>query len=195
MNINPIFSSFLAIDQLPTIDNTCLIDYTNDLKKNSSGVIKSNVNGWQSDTLTIPNVEISKLVDIVLDRARTVSAWLNVKKDAQLFMTNLWINSNPIAGFNRPHIHPDTLIAGVYYVSYPQQSGSIIFKHPAINFQYHVGQSILEKTNEFTSANWIVNPTPGMLLLFPGWLEHYVEPNTSTEDRISIAFNLSVSVD
>jgi hypothetical protein len=32
-------------------------------------------------------------------------------------------------------------------------------------------------------------PRPGLLVLFPYWLEHYVEPHESDELRITIAFN------
>ena len=35
-----------------------------------------------------------------------------------------------------------------------------------------------------------IEPKENMLLYFPGWLEHEVEPNNSNEERISISFNL-----
>ena len=35
----------------------------------------------------------------------------------------------------------------------------------------------------------LVRPEPGLLVLFPGWMYHFVHPVTSTEPRISIAFN------
>jgi uncharacterized protein (TIGR02466 family) len=190
MNINPIFSSFLATEELTSINNAQLIEYTNEIKQLSDGVVKSNVNGWQSDRLSIPHPEIAKLTEEIIARVRTVADQIGIKKSTELFLSNLWINANPIAGFNRPHIHPDDLFAGVYYVSVPENSGSIIFKNPAINLQYHVRESLVENINQFIAPNWVLKPKPGMLLLFPGWLEHYVEPNTSTEDRISIAFNI-----
>ncbi len=31
---------------------------------------------------------------------------------------------------------------------------------------------------------------PGMLVMFPAWLQHSVPPNLSDEDRVSVAFNL-----
>ena len=36
----------------------------------------------------------------------------------------------------------------------------------------------------------IIDPEPGMLLMFPGWLLHYVHPYRGTTPRVSIAFNL-----
>ncbi len=32
-------------------------------------------------------------------------------------------------------------------------------------------------------------PSEGLLVLFPCWMEHYVEPHESDEPRITIAFN------
>jgi hypothetical protein len=38
-------------------------------------------------------------------------------------------------------------------------------------------------------AYWTESPKAGDLLVFPGSLEHRVLPNSSTDTRISIAFN------
>jgi len=37
-----------------------------------------------------------------------------------------------------------------------------------------------------------VQPQNLLLLLFPSWLEHYVEQNMSDESRISLSFNIGV---
>ena len=37
-------------------------------------------------------------------------------------------------------------------------------------------------------------PTNGDLVVFPGWMPHDIEPNTSSKERISIAFNISFNV-
>jgi hypothetical protein len=37
-----------------------------------------------------------------------------------------------------------------------------------------------------------VSPRPGMILMWPAFLMHYVHPNLSEELRISISFNLIV---
>ena len=35
-----------------------------------------------------------------------------------------------------------------------------------------------------------IEPTAGMLILFPGWLEHGVETQLSDHKRVSVSFNL-----
>jgi uncharacterized protein (TIGR02466 family) len=37
-------------------------------------------------------------------------------------------------------------------------------------------------------------PKVGELLLFPSWLPHFVLPNTSNEERISVSFNIELVV-
>ena len=35
----------------------------------------------------------------------------------------------------------------------------------------------------------LIRPTPGLLVMFPSWLYHFVHPMASDTPRISIAFN------
>ena len=35
-----------------------------------------------------------------------------------------------------------------------------------------------------------IYPQENMMLMFPSWLEHSVEPSKSKEERISISFNI-----
>jgi len=39
-----------------------------------------------------------------------------------------------------------------------------------------------------------IQPKRGDLLLFPAYLPHWVEQNNGTEDRISIAWNISMTI-
>ena len=38
-----------------------------------------------------------------------------------------------------------------------------------------------------------VKPIEGLLILFPSYLEHFVEPSNADEDRISISFDVMVT--
>ena len=46
--------------------------------------------------------------------------------------------------------------------------------------------------NAFNSAEYFIEPTPGDLIIFPSTINHWVEPNPSKNDRISLAFNWSI---
>ncbi len=195
IKIETVFTSFVASISLPEINNDELINYCYTCKENSVGVLKSNAGGWQSDTLTSPNIEVGRLVDLIhYNLTQVAECWkLKTEKNA-VTLDNIWININPISSFNRPHIHPKSVFSGTYYLKCDDQTGGgLVFLHPAINFQYHVNPDIVTDWNDFTSGTWRIQPKPGDLIIFPSYLNHYVEPNLLNSDRISIAFNAGIT--
>jgi hypothetical protein len=78
-----------------------------------------------------------------------------------------WFNVNLQGEGTGWHTHSQWDKVGVLYVSVP--AGLIEFKQG--------------------EAYWTESPRAGDLLVFPGSLEHRVRPNTSSDVRISIAFN------
>jgi uncharacterized protein (TIGR02466 family) len=192
MSITYIFKSFMTTEMLSSINNSELIKYAHSLKSESTGVVKSNVNGWQSDILTKPNLEIKKLVDIVNLQLHDLRGEYGIKDDFNFQINNLWININTKLSFNRPHIHPESAVSGVYYVSVPKNSGNIVFNHPSRTQQYHIRDEAVKVSNDINSSTWHVTPDAGLLIAFPSWLEHYVEPNNNEDERISIAFNAHI---
>jgi uncharacterized protein (TIGR02466 family) len=192
MPITYIFKSFITTEMVSSVNNGELMNYAYSLKSESNGVVKSNVNGWQSDILTKPNVEITKLVDIINSQLYDLRNEYGIKDEFNFRINNLWININSKLGFNRPHVHPESAVSGVYYVSVPKNSGNIVFNHPSKTQQYHIRPDVIKLTNDINSATWHIVPSAGLLILFPSWLEHYVEPNNNTDERISIAFNAHI---
>lgn len=101
-----------------------------------------------------------------------------------------WVNVNPTGAYNRPHDHPGFLLSGVYYVATPepadqdQVSGRIEF----INQRAALNDSLVAAL--FTAPSATIRPRPGMLLIFPANLLHWVHPNLAEDDRVTIAFNL-----
>jgi hypothetical protein len=84
--------------------------------------------------------------------------------------TRFWFNFNNHGDYNEWHKHFNNSYAAVLYIKVPVNSGNIEFRH----------NDILKE----------ITPKPGMLLVFPGSLEHRVLPNLSQENRISLATNL-----
>ena len=79
------------------------------------------------------------------------------------------------------HIH-DHALSGVFYVTVPTNSGRFVAIDPR--------QRVSMSTQRIKESNYPVQPSEGACLIFPSWLEHYVEPNESLSARISISFNL-----
>ena len=109
-----------------------------------------------------------------------------------------WGNINRLGDYHDPHNHPYAYLSGTYYVRVPAKDvslknradvrpGCITFYDPrgAVNMTAIKNDPQVEP--EFT-----ITPIPGMILLWPSFVMHFVHPNLSEEPRISISFNLMV---
>jgi uncharacterized protein (TIGR02466 family) len=87
------------------------------------------------------------------------------------------------------HIHPDSWLSGVYYVSTPKPS----CEEPR-NGCLVLGALEIEGVN--VAPPWGVrdiNPAPGRLVLFPSYVPHATIPTRSNDRRICIAFDVEAS--
>ncbi len=137
---------------------------------------------------TLP--EFDEFSKMVMAAGRGVMEFMHVAEEG-LEITSCWANFHPRGGFNPPHTHPNNYLGGVYYVDTPDESGAITFEDPRAQPRIvspRVSQYTAENTGRAT-----MNVQPGLLLLFPAWLVHSVEPNPSDRMRISISFNLMFS--
>ncbi len=121
-----------------------------------------------------------------IEATQTVSSKLDVATlKLKLFA---WMNANPPGGFNAPHTHPGAHWSGVYYVSQPTvetgTSGMIEFLDPRTDLP---NWRIL-KSPAFRAKKKI-RPAAGEIVIFPSYLMHWVYPNETDEERVSIAFN------
>jgi len=80
-------------------------------------------------------------------------------------------------------------MSGVYYIQLPQGTDVINFEDPRPARMMDFQMSCIVNDEYFA-----YNPKVGELLLFPSWLPHFVLPNTSDEERISISFNIELIV-
>ena len=53
-----------------------------------------------------------------------------------------------------------------------------------------VEMNTTEETTQYTGMEYIIDPQPNTLLLFPSSLQHMVTPNNNIEDRLTLAFNV-----
>ena len=148
--------------------------------------------GWQSERDLFRRSEpahqkLALAINLIVGEA-IEGLWQPGALAGYAIVANGWININPPGGYNAPHIHPDALISGTYYVSVPTGAnpfgGAIEFNvpHPTLNTSnLRVMPMLADRVR--------VVPEPGLALLFPGTLPHWVHPNDSDQDRISISFN------
>ena len=178
-----IFCSYLSIDtfkfNLKKYKKEIL-----DFKSVKNTVSRSNYGGWQSNTFKIVPKNFVDLFEKVNINIKEIEKNLSLSKKLQLH--NLWYNVNGLGSFNRPHGHPGCVISGVYYVSIPKNSGSIVFLNKDLDTFY---RESIKNYNEYNSSTWTIEPKENQCVLFPSYLQHYVEPNLNKKERISISFN------
>jgi hypothetical protein len=84
----------------------------------------------------------------------------------------LWFNDMAPGHSTSEHTHEelDELMSAVYYLDVPEASGDLVLRE-----------------------RWgltRITPRTGMLVLFPPWLPHWVEPNLSEGRRLSLGINI-----
>lgn len=171
------------------LDNIELSDWAYNLKNQYPGVQKSNKGGWQCADLENPPKSFFDFKNAVNNTLVEVHASMGLKLDYKSYITESWININPPTAYNTKHLHPRSLFSGVYYISVPEgDCGQIIFEREPLMLSY-LPSYIVDQWNDMTSGTASYTPKEGKLLIFPSWLLHWVEPNNTSSDRISLSFN------
>lgn len=180
------FPSVVWSTVLHNIDNSEIKKFAYDLKKKDPGRVISNYGGWQSDNL-LPGQcpEIDKLVATLDGEIALCSKQVGLKQST---LYNIWININPPGAYNNLHHHLGATFSGAYYVDADPAQGNIQFER-SDGAEYHIPNSMVEKTTYYSSTKATYAAKTGALYVFPGWLKHNVEGNRSKNDRISISFN------
>ncbi|MEZ5894073.1 MAG: TIGR02466 family protein [Parvularculaceae bacterium] len=166
-------------------------------KEASSGVIRSNIHGWHSDTEMLRwGGEAAKALaletlQICAGRVEDVAMRNNVPRYE--FGMEMWANVSPPGSSNHAHTHPGSLWSAVYYVDDggdPDASLVLIDPNYPMNRMYAPDLQFVGKAGERFPTNEMIAPAPGRLVIFPSWLQHSVKPAKGPRDRISIAMNM-----
>jgi len=155
--------------------------------KRDNGLHKTNVKGWHSQTDMQTKPEYKPLVDKLMTMCKEI--FKEERLDREPVMGNMWANINPPGASNQPHVHPNSLYTGVYYIKSQMNSGRlrIYDPRPGIQLIMPVRKSGDPGKDLWRDVN--LDPVPGRIIIFPAWLWHAVEPNESNDIRISVSFN------
>ncbi len=107
-----------------------------------------------------------------------------------------WPNVNRFGDYHDYHNHPRAYLSGTYYLKMPKsrekletrddvRPGAITFYDPRYGANMHA-----IKGDPYAEAEFTVLPEPGLLMMWPGFINHFVHPNLSKELRITISFNI-----
>ena len=169
------------------LDNNTLAQHIIQWSQQDQGVKKTNMNGWHSTTDMHLKKEYQVLVDELYKMQHEIyqEEWL----DRRPMLGNMWANINYSDGYNRPHVHPNCLFSGVYYVKTQPQCGELVVNDPRPGIQTMMPTRKSGQPPKHLWREAHIEPIQGRLIMFPAWLWHCVEPNQSNDMRISVSFN------
>lgn len=186
MNAEPWFPSVIWNADVKGIDNEELKTYANNLKQIDRGRVISNYGGWQSnDVKSGANKVLDQLVKHIDEAVNEIAESVGLKP---VTLYNVWLNINPPGAYNHTHHHQDAIFSGVYYIDAEESQGNINFMRND-GAEYHIPQEMINQMHHFNSSKCTYPAKTGALYVFPGWLHHSVDGNTTLKDRISISFN------
>jgi uncharacterized protein (TIGR02466 family) len=185
----PIWTS--KIDNYENI-NEEMVHYITDLQnKDPQGIIKSNSKGWHSRDFNLKEEIPAKFISSISKNINTALNDMNWDLTSQFVkITNMWSIINKGGAWNQKHHHSNSDISAAYYVNAHDDCGDIVFydPRPARVYKYPIAKS----PNKLNATINSVKPENGLLVLFPSYLEHSVNPNNSNKKRVVISFNLSL---
>lgn len=172
------------------------------LRESAPGEAKSNRGGWHSEgNLFGPEQpELPGLRDTV---TRALFAYIGevfaFRGEISLALTG-WAIVNRPGDYNVPHNHAANLLSGALYLAIPSgmRGGAIVFQDPRLNLNAHetAAMRVLNAQPPWMVPNITVQPIEGEILIFPSWLNHWVEPFQSDDPRalrIVVSFNATIA--
>lgn len=195
----PLFSTPLSMYDLPGMDETnreltaCLVDES----VSRPSLHKSNVGGWhsQSDLALRPNACFRTLIQHIVTRVRETADGLARERGQQLpamrIGAHAWAMVMRDGDYTIPHDHAETHWSTVYYADAGDADQAA---HPdsgllALIDPRHGGRPI--PGLDLVGATFTARPSTGRLLVFPGWLLHYVNVYRGQRPRVAISCNVT----
>jgi uncharacterized protein (TIGR02466 family) len=193
-SFQPLFYSPLVIFEIDdAVDlNRQLLQEAYERRIASPGVERSNFNGWHSEDDFFERTEPGARALHVQIASAVQACTRQVAPDFDFQQFGIqaqgWINILDRGGLNTPHDHPGWVWSGCYYVRVPtsekELGGCIEFMDSRTNIR-----TLTVDSAACFASKFVVQPQAGMLVMFPSYLRHWVYPNESDEERVTIAFN------
>lgn len=202
LSVRKLFATPVILTRLADAQalNRALLDHFLPLARSGAGRRHSNLGGWQSaddfHTLALPAARA-----LCREATRVVSAATAVQTPGGLveadfaWRMNAWVNVNPPGASNALHGHPGAFWSAVYYVddggAGPEDGGQLFFQDPRGVLPAMHDPLLRLRVEDCLTAGYIeaIRPEPGLLVVFPAWLLHAVDPFRGVRPRVSVAFN------
>ncbi len=164
-------------------------------ERNYTSLGRSNIGGWhsQTDFLDHPQPAVAALstwIDWAVNRMIGATAGSGAFKGT--LSVTAWAAVCREGAYHAPHSHPDSAWSGVYYVDAgnvnPNRplSGVLEFLDP------RTGVEAITAPGDPYGEPLRIRPEPGLMVVFPSWLYHWVHPYFGECPRIAVSFNVGL---
>ena len=183
--------------------------YTNKIKESSFQIIKNEINEyiknnkdcfsleWGCPTLSNINAPESKkinsptLIKEIKSHVRNYFENWNFKDpNLKINLLETWINISPPNSYQEFHHHSlyhlKNIFSGVIYIEALENSGPLVLDNPLS--PYLQSFPISNKYKEY----FFIKPQNGNISIFPSYIKHAVGANKSTQNRISVSWNINL---
>jgi uncharacterized protein (TIGR02466 family) len=177
-------TNLFLIDDFYNSDITAMKKYISDLWVN-----RDYDDRWQTRSANLhKQKEFKEFAELVISTSKDI---LNeLKYDVEdVVITDMWATVLKSGEHHPAHTHSNNFLSGTYYL-HSDQGASIMFQDPrpaAGVILPRMTEHIMANANLLTYAS-----KQNRAIIFPSWLPHYVKPNKSTANRISIAWNIQL---
>ena len=177
-------TNLFLIEDFYNSDTTAMKKYISDLWVN-----RDYDDRWQTKSADLHNQkEFKEFAELVISTSKEILNML--KYDVEdVVITDMWATVLKSEEHHPAHTHSNNFLSGVYYL-HSDQGASIMFHDPR-----PAAGVIVPRMKESTIANANLlsyTSKQNRAIFFPSWLPHYVKPNKSTNNRISIAWNVQL---
>ena len=127
----------------------------------------------------------------VVDYLRAIGIDYDVK-----WLIQGWPNVNRLGDYHDAHNHPGSYLSGTFYLKVPTvkepmrnrddvRPSHITFYDPRPG----INMNSISK-DPYVDPEFTVLPEPGLLMIWPAFLNHFIHPNLSKETRVTVSFNI-----
>ena len=148
------------------------------------GLNKEHYNRQSEDTFVLDRPELANVRAFIEAKLHEYVTKIFASTD-KLVITQSWLNKSKKGESHHEHVHPNSMVSGVWYPAIHEQL-------PPIQFRSRGQRDVALQTtkyNTFNSATFMLPMKAGEMIIFPSNLSHSVPANQSDEERISLAFN------
>ena len=152
--------------------------------KHTSGTESANPrsarHAWRKDSPHLDE-EFGTAFQYIKDILGAVCRKLDLKGGTREF--DSWLNVIEPGGYQVSHNHAPNLLSGILFLSDCTNTSRLVLKDP------RPARQCFTQTQQ-GPTEVPVSSSAGSAIIFPGWLEHWVEENNSETQQAYIAFNL-----